>query len=70
MLIFIEDNGAGMPQSRIDEILSQKASSVGIMNTDKRLKLFFGETYGLSFESEVGKFTRVIIKIRGTESEE
>lgn len=70
VLIFIEDNGAGMPQSRIDEILSQKASSVGIMNTDKRLKLFFGEAYGLSFESEVGKFTRVIIKIRGTESKE
>ena len=70
VLIFIEDNGAGMPQSRIDEILSQKTSSVGIMNTDKRLKLFFGEAYGLSFESEVGKFTRVIIKIRGTESKE
>lgn len=62
--IYIEDDGVGMSKERINEVLSQKTESLGVMNTDRRLKLFFGAGYGLSFESEEGKFTRAIIKIK------
>ena len=62
--IYIEDNGVGIREDKIREILSQNSSSVGVANTDKRLKLFFGTQYGLSIESEIGRFTRVIVKIR------
>ncbi len=62
--IYIEDNGVGIEKNKIEDILLQNSYSVGVANTDKRLKLFFGAQYGLSIESEPGKFTRVIVKIR------
>lgn len=68
--IYIEDNGIGIEKSKIDEILSQNSESVGVMNTDKRLKLFFGAEYGLSIRSEAGKYTRVVVKIRGIEADD
>ena len=68
--VYIEDNGVGIEKNKIEDILSQNSSSVGVSNTDKRLKLFFGAQYGLSIESEPGKFTRVIVKIRAINADD
>lgn len=37
--------------------------SIGLSNTDKRIKLIYGEQYGIMISSEPGKGTRVIIHI-------
>lgn len=68
--IYIEDNGVGIEKNKIEDILLQNSYSVGVANTDKRLKLFFGAQYGLSIESEPGKFTRVIVKIRAINADD
>lgn len=63
--IYITDNGVGISEEKADDIKSGRTESVGIMNTDKRLKLFFGNDYGLTIEGKEGEYTRVTIKIKG-----
>lgn len=70
----IEDNGIGMSQEAIDSLLkTQDESSAddpskvpggyAINNTNDRLRLIFNGNYALNFYSELGKGTRVEIKI-------
>ncbi|MCR4781390.1 MAG: sensor histidine kinase [Lachnospiraceae bacterium] len=67
--IEIEDNGYGMPESEVEEVLKNEnhvpkhGSGVGILNVHNRLKLLFGEEYGLSIKSELDYGTKVTIHI-------
>lgn len=38
-------------------------SSIGMPNVDRRLKLIYGEEYGLSVESQVGAYTQITVRI-------
>jgi two-component system sensor histidine kinase YesM len=63
--LFIQDNGPGMDPEywsklRTGEIKS-KGSGIGLKNIDDRIKMLYGEEYGISISSEPGKGTRVII---------
>lgn len=62
--ITIEDNGVGMNEAQIASILSQQEpgskglfENVGLRSVHDRLRLTFGERYGLSIESELGQYT-------------
>ncbi|MGP0584066.1 histidine kinase [Paenibacillus timonensis] len=64
--ITIEDNGVGMNEAQIASILSQQEpgskglfENVGLRSVHDRLRLTFGERYGLSIESELGQLTRM-----------
>lgn len=67
--IIVKDNGYGITKERMDEISKdlqnnlQKKKSIGLMNIDNRLKLSFGEDFGLNIESESEKGTIVTIKL-------
>ena len=67
--IEIEDNGYGMPESEVEEVFKNEnhvpkhGSGVGILNVHNRLKLLFGEEYGLSIKSELDYGTKVTIHI-------
>jgi two-component system sensor histidine kinase YesM len=68
LFIYVTDNGIGIPEEIIDKILSgdidsKKGSGYGLKNIDQRIKLYYGENYGLTFRSEVRKGTEVEIKI-------
>lgn len=78
LAVEIIDNGAGIPGERLEEInrrLSMdnntyfkslgenKRKSIGIENVNRRIKLFYGESYGLKLESEEGVLTKVIVTI-------
>ncbi len=69
ILIEIRDNGVGIPQDRIETILQkdksqgERYSSVGLMNINERIKLTYGEKYGLSFESKYMEYSIVRILI-------
>lgn len=52
--VHIVDDGIGMSLSTIDKLFSQKATTIGIPNVNLRIKLRFGNKYGLSITSEVG----------------
>ena len=72
VMISVRDNGEGMTQTRIAEVLSGKAgqgekkdsTGIAVDNVINRLELFFGEKDLLTIESEgIGKGTEVRIRI-------
>ena len=68
ILITIEDNGMGMREEVLENILTDNSkvpkhgSGVGVINVHSRIRLMFGEEYGLSIESEPDEGTRVTIR--------
>ncbi|MPN24085.1 putative sensor-like histidine kinase [bioreactor metagenome] len=69
MEILIKDNGHGISKDKLEHLRKnleknlQKTSSIGLMNINNRLKLKFGEIYGLEIDSEINEGTTVKIKI-------
>lgn len=65
------DNGKGITPEVCDEIqrwLSEESSNltdkrIGLLNSNRRIKLNYGEAFGLRVESEYGKYTRVILTL-------
>ncbi len=64
----ITDNGVGMSLEEIDalnislnEKYSKNSKHIGIRNVNQRIKLIFGENYGVKVESEIGVGTVVTI---------
>lgn len=67
--IMVEDNGVGMDEVQLHEILERKTDSrsgVGLINTDQRLKRHFGT--GLHIKSTLGKGTTVTFHVRNNRS--
>lgn len=59
----IEDNGCGMNAEKVRKIPHGDTHSVGIRNVDKRIKLLYGDEYGVQLESRPGVGTTVTIVI-------
>lgn len=62
--MIVTDNGVGIPPEKLEILLklnSQKdcLSGIGIANVAERIKLYFGEQYGVSIESIPGLYTTV-----------
>ncbi len=69
IFITVEDNGMGMREEVVENILKDNnktpkhGSGVGVINVHSRIKLMFGDQYGLSVESEADEGTKVTIHI-------
>lgn len=66
IIFTIEDNGVGMTLEQCEEILHEDASDrvgIGIKNVNDRIKIYFGEEYGLTIQSELDEGTRVTISM-------
>lgn len=63
VLLIVEDNGVGMEQDKIDTILTNKSKGYGVRNVNERIKLYYGEEYSLFVESQIGKGTKITVKI-------
>ena len=68
LLITVEDNGIGLAQDKIDAILTEQpvdASGIlahtGLRSVHERLRLAFGDNYGLSIASEASHYTKMFI---------
>ena len=62
----VTDNGAGICDDKIEQVLKSNGSSstfsrIGIYNVNERIKLNFGEQYGLNIQSVEGLYTSVEI---------
>ena len=70
ILLEIEDDGIGFDTESIKDVSNRKFTGIGISNVDERLKLYYGDSFGLSIESKPGKGTicRVIIPLDDTET--
>lgn len=67
IVLRVEDNGAGMTEEMVDQLLKKglqrKSQGVGVTNVDERIKLYFGEHYGIHVESQLGEGTKISIHI-------
>jgi LytS/YehU family sensor histidine kinase len=66
LVITVTDDGTGMDSDRLAELLQpgrEYHASIGLSNVDSRLRLLYGPECGLAITSEIGKGTRVIIRI-------
>lgn len=70
LLIEVLDNGVGMPQETLKNLLQQDFvnksgfNHIGIANVNERLKLHYGENYGVRIESKVNLGTSITLKIK------
>lgn len=64
----VADDGVGMDAAIVQTLLdkgrfSETGKGVGLQNVNHRLKLYFGEAFGLQFESEPDEGTTVTLRI-------
>ena len=70
--IIIEDNGCGMDEKHMQHVIESLnkveddlGQHIGLKNVHQRIKLYYGEDYGISINSTFGKGTRVEITLPG-----
>ena len=68
LVIEVEDNGAGMTMEKAERLLSEahdlkKGVHIGIKNIDERIKLYYGQAYGIRIESSPGEGTKAMINV-------
>jgi two-component system sensor histidine kinase YesM len=63
LLITVSDDGAGMTERQALALSEAYSPGYGIRNIDQRIKLRCGSQYGLSYESSLGRGTKVTIRI-------
>ncbi len=67
LLIQVSDNGRGMDENELEKIRRAlladeiRDESIGLVNVNQRIRLFYGETYGIRIFSEAGHGTRLEI---------
>ncbi len=67
IMLTIEDNGVGMPEEKVQQLLNgehkSKFGGYGIKNVQKRIRLFYGSDSALQIISAPGKGTTAVITI-------
>ncbi len=59
--IRVEDNGIGIPEDKIEEILSDRSSAAGLANINARLKLKFGTEMKIISRNKGGTAVEIIV---------
>lgn len=74
--LIVWDDGAGIPDDKLktinqalEEGKTDHSGGYGIYNVNERLRLFYGEEYGLSYESEEGQWTKAVLMLPLDEGE-
>ena len=77
LYLSVTDNGLGMTEEKVAMVLEGKSNSgngrgsgIGVKNVNERIKLYFGEDYGLKIDSEPDVGTTIIIHLPAKKYEE
>ena len=62
-LMAVTDNGPGMNPEKARNLVTYQAKGYGLKNVDDRIKLLYGEEYGVKIFSRPGDGTRVEIRL-------
>ena len=60
--IIVRDNGTGMEQEKAETLVTYQAKGYGLKNVNDRIRLLYGEAYGIRIFSEPGEGTNVIMR--------
>lgn len=60
--IIIRDNGLGMEQKKAETLITYQAKGYGLKNVNDRIRLLYGEEYGIQIFSAPEKGTNVIMR--------
>ncbi|MBR3772086.1 MAG: sensor histidine kinase [Clostridium sp.] len=67
ILLKVIDDGAGMKKEQLEAlregIYEDRHTGLGLLNVHNRLKLYYGEDYSITFESEFGEGSEITIRI-------
>lgn len=70
LYIRIRDNGVGISEENIARLLTDTSrvsknymSGIGLPNVDRRIKLVYGQEYGIKIDSELGVYTCVTVSL-------
>ncbi len=70
LYLAVKDNGLGMTVEQVESLFSdqvhvtsKKGSGIGVKNVNERIKLYFGEKYGLTIDSEPDEGTSITIRL-------
>lgn len=73
--VSISDNGTGIRHEELDALRERLNSSerstdsIGLLNIQRRIRLYYGEEYGLTIQSEYGKGTRITALLPAIDTE-
>lgn len=59
----VEDNGQGISEELIGDLLTVQSSGYGLKNVNERLQLKFGDEYGITISSTIGEGTVMRVTI-------
>lgn len=72
-----QDNGRGISKEKFDEtaknikaVKPEAESGYGLLNIQKRIRLIYGEPYGITIESEENNMTRITVRIKAMTCDE
>lgn len=75
--LYVYDNGVGIPEEKLTQIhrglrfgVKNMQDGYGIYNVNERIGLYYGASFGLSYESQAGVCTKAIITIPMKNQEE
>ena len=68
MILLVQDDGKGMDVEALAHIFEKhtrdtRSNGVGLNNVNERIQLYYGEEYGISFQSSPGKGTEAAIRL-------
>ncbi len=63
VVLMLEDNGCGMDELQIKNIIENKTTGIGVRTTKERLRVFYGEEYEFIVQSKKNIGTKIIIKM-------
>jgi len=66
LVVEILDNGIGMEQEQIDELLNREKSNfnhIGISNVKRRIELTYGSDYTVHVESSPDVYTKIVLRL-------
>ena len=70
IIFTVYDTGVGIEREKLKKInqwlkagKTDSSNGYGIFNVNERIQLYYGIEYGLSYESEAGKWTKAILRI-------
>lgn len=66
VIMEVEDNGSGMTEEQVEELFVNDGTDhhgIGVKNVNDRIKIYFGDKYGIKVRSELDEGTCVTIRI-------